>query len=287
MSVLLPSTATSDSSTSGFDALLGAARDRYLGDGHRRVALSMSDLLPVDASTFSASASISYPKDWSTKAGQERSPHLSTVDALRIVGVVMNSPVMAAHLANGYTLERSLTIRAGARPWEDLARVPISTSLREAADRSALLVQHTIGSLRVDSEWVPSADRPTVADTWEAGTASEIQLLAGSRVRCTYERRTPAPEIISLLEAMMLTAQMSQVALYQGDAERRNRSGNMWMRRAGFVRDVRQWRRTAPVEVELLNERQLLVGGQTIRTAEVLARDVFGVQVTASLATGS
>jgi len=286
MSILLPPTAL-EPTDHGFDALLGPARSRYLGDGHRRVDLHMSVPEQIDEGTVASSASISYPNDWSTKAGQERSPHLSTVDALRIAGSVMKSPLVAAGVASRYTLERSLTVRAGARPWEDLAHVPVTTRIREATDFSALHVHHTIGSLRVDSEWVPAAARPVVADTWEAGAASEIQLTAGALVRCRYERRSAAHEMISFLEAMMLTAQMSQVALYGGDAERRDRSGNMWMRRSGFVRDMYQWRRAASVEVELLNQRELLVGDQTIRTADVLARDVFGVQVTASLATGS
>lgn len=150
-----------------------------------------------------------------------------------------------------------------------------------------LRLQHTIGSLKVVSDWELPNHTQSIRDDWEAGQAIAVRLSANDCVECTYDRTAAVPSPMSFLEAMMLTAQMAQVALYAGDTARREASGNMWMRRAHFVR--RRWAldQTQHVIARLENRRELSVGGRQIGTAEVRADDVFGIQVTASLASGS
>jgi hypothetical protein len=271
----------------GFDALLGSARDRFLGDGHRRVSLDVVELVAVDDETVAGMARVIYPHDWSLKGGVSREAHLSTVDAIRVAGAVRSALTTTAMTWLGeYGYERSLSVRAGARPFTGLGAVPVRTTV-DRPDADIVRLVHSVGSLKVESEWT-RAEPPTLADDdWQAGIATNVRLMTDSRVNCTYERKTATLSTVSFLEVMMLTAQMSQVALYQGDAERRARSGNMWMRRAGFVRHTPTPQRVAAIELQLLNRRELTVGGRAVGTADVLAEDVFGVQVTASLATGA
>lgn len=283
-SLPVPEPAASDV---GFDAFLGTARDRFLGDGHRRVSLEMLDLVTTADAAADGVARVIYPLDWSLKAGAAREAHLSTVDAIRIAGAV-RSALAADRMSwlGEYGYERSLIVRAGARPFTDLNSVPIRTAVERPAPDTVRLL-HSVGSLKVQSEWTRSRPPTLADDDWRTGEATRVQLATDSRVSCTYERRTSVLSSVSFLEVMMLTAQMSQVALYQGDAERRARSGNMWMRRAAFHRHTPTPRRVAVVELELLNRRELTVGGRVVGTADVVANDVFGVQVTASLATGA
>lgn len=274
-------------SAAGFDAFLGASRDRFLGDGHRRVSLEMVDLVTTNDATAEGMARLAYPLDWSLKAGTAREAHLSTVDAIRVAGVV-RSALTAGSMSwlGDYGHERSLSVRAGARPFTELDAVPVRTAV-ERTDSDTVRLIHNVGSLKVESEWTRS-EPPTVADDdWRAGNATQVRLVTESRVSCAYERNTSGLSTVSFLEVMMLTAQMSQVALYQGDADQRARSGNMWMRRAAFVRHTPTPRRLAAVELELLNRRDLTVGDRVVSTADVVADDVFGVQVNASLAIGA
>lgn len=117
--------------------------------------------------------------------------------------------------------------------------------------------------------------------------ASDIDLGPQSTVRCRYKRRAAAGGLISFTEVLMLTAQMSQVVLYNGDARRREQTGNMWMRRATFSRRAFATAAAGTVGLALSNRRELHIDGRTIETADVLADDVFGVHVTASLAVGA
>lgn len=56
------------------------------------------------------------------------------------------------------------------------------------------------------------------------------------------------------------------------------------MRRASFERLQTRAPRQQELELRLHNRRVLVVNGEPVETAEVLAENVFGVYVTASLA---
>lgn len=271
----------------GFDAYLGDARNRYLGEGFRRVETHLSDLVAVDEHTVRSIARVAYPQNWSLKGGVARAPHLSTVDAIRVANDVRLS-LMRQQLPwlGDYGYERSLTVRAGARPCTDLDAVPVESEISQP-DADTVRLRHTIGTLKVDAEWTRMDQPLLIDDAWGAGSATNVRLTTDARVSCFYERRTASLSVVSFLEVMMLAAQMSQVALYEGDAERRARSGNMWMRRAGFIRHTPTPQRSASVGLELRNRREIAVGGHPVDTADVVADDMFGVQVTASLATGA
>lgn len=284
MSLVLDPSTVKTSTDHGFDALLGSADDRYLGEGHRRVGLTLGMLNQISNSEFSTTAQLTYPPDWSTKAGASRTAHLSTVDAIRIAGHLHRSLALQVPMLAQFSAERSLTVRAGSRPWEALDDVPVQTEVLQTERDGAVRLQHKIGSLKVLSDWEKPGQALPTADAWAAGQVSGVRLLPDDRVECVYERTTERDASMPFLEAMMLTAQMAQVALYSGDAARRDASGNMWMRRAQFVR--RQWSsdRMQLIVARLENRRELTVGGRQIGTADVHADNVFGIQVNASLA---
>jgi len=269
----------------GFDNRLGDAATRYLGEGHRRVLLDVSTPVPEQEDTFNSVATLRYPDDWSVKAGQRREPHLSTIDAIRIATSVTNGIVVQhlPHLA-GYALEQTLSVRAGARPWNELAAVPVRSVVRVGLDGRSLFAQHQVGSLRVESTWGAGTAAPISAGG-ESGRATSLRLGENDSATCEYTREEPCSAPMTFLEALTLTAQLSQVILYGGAPGARASSGNMWMRRAQFqrVRSV-----TAPqqhVTLSLRNRRLMTVGDSRIETTDVIAEDVFGIHVTAALAT--
>lgn len=271
----------------GFDAFLGAARNRFLGNGHRRVTLELIDLQAVSSTAAESAARVIYPHDWSLKAGESREAHLSTVDAIR-VAEEMRSALAAGPMQwlSEYEHERSLTVRAGAKPFTELDVVPVRTMV-ERPDLEIVRLVHQVGSLRVETDWT-RAEPPTLVDSsWQAGNATRVVLADDFSVSCFYERKATTPAAVSFLEVLLLTAQMSQVALYQGDPIRRAQSGNMWMRRAHFLRNRWTTDVSQRVSARLDSQRDLTVGGRRFSTAEVRADDIFGVQVTASLASGS
>lgn len=271
----------------GFDRMLGASSRRYLGGGHARVSLYVTGVDQLSEDTFGASATVIYPRDWSVKEGQERTPHLSTVDAIRI-----------ADLTHGQLLKRyvpwlslyaasSLEVRAGAKPCETLEEVVVTSRVQGTSRDDAIVVCHKIGTLSVSVTWMRLADIPGI-ETSPAGRSDRVvdsvQLDGVDTATCQVSRCTVDSAEMHFVEALTLTAQLAQVVLYGGNAAAREGSQNMWMRRARFDRLSTPKKASQTVAVRLHNQRELSMGGDTIRTADVLAEDVCGIKVTASLA---
>lgn len=269
----------------GFDARLGDGTTRYLGEGHRRVLLDVSTPVHEQDDSFHSLASLSYPADWSVKAGQDREPHLSTIDAIRIATTVTNAIIVRhlPHLA-GYPLEQALSVRAGARPWTELAAVPVRSHVRVGSDGESLFTQHQVGSLRVESTW-GSGTAAAIAAGGDSGRATSLRLRDDDSATCDYAREQPCDTPMAFLEALTLTAQLSQVVLYGGTPGARASSGNMWMRRAQFRRLRSDTTHQQSVALSLRHRRVMTVGDTRIETTDVVAEDVFGIHVTAALAT--
>jgi len=115
---------------------LGPAASRFFGAGFRRVGHTLADLAvrPAPAGgEVTATAGIRYPEGWSVRDARDApKPHLSTIDTLTI----------AVQAAEAYLIQafglieadrrrmwlRSYTMRAGTKPQEDLAAVPVRGS---------------------------------------------------------------------------------------------------------------------------------------------------------------
>jgi hypothetical protein len=105
------------------DDYLGPAEGRFFGHGYRRVHYDLADGVTVDGGGVHARVGVSYPADWSRKAGAaDRVPHLSTLDAL-ILGARFAET--ALHTAYGLDAAqtrrawlRRVDIRAGNTPYE-------------------------------------------------------------------------------------------------------------------------------------------------------------------------
>lgn len=272
---------------SGFDRMLGASSRRYLGGGHARVSLQVTGMDRLSEDTFGASATIVYPRDWSVKVGQERTPHLSTVDAVRIAGLT-HGQLFKRHLPwLSLYAASSLEVRAGAKPCETLDQVVVTSRVHGNSRDDAIVICHKIGTLAVSVTWMRMAEAPGI-ETPAAGHVGRrvdlVELDGADTASCQISRPAGGPTEMPFVEALTLTAQLAQVVLYGGNAEAREGSKNMWMRRARFERLNTPEKASQTVTVRLHNQRELSVGGETIRTADVLAEDVCGIKVTASLA---
>lgn len=275
------------SEVDGFDQMLGASSRRYLGSGHNRVSLYVTDVNQLAEDTFGACATVIYPRDWSVKEGQERQPHLSTVDALRIADIT-HKQILDTHLPwLSCYVASSLEVRAGAKPCETLDEVAVVSRIQGTPGDDVVVLAHKVGTLAVAVTWTRQAEdkrgKTPPANQFVASIDS-VQLDGAATATCRVRRDKAGPAELPFVEALTLTAQLAQVVLYGGDSASRETSSNMWMRRARFDRLDTPGAVTSHVAVRLHDQRELSVGGQAIRTAEVLALDVFGIKVTASLA---
>lgn len=144
---------------------LGPAEGRYFGSGFRRVRQRLTAIALTggpESTRATATASVGYPGDWSAKGTGGLVPHLSTIDAL-----VLAARTAELLLTHAYGLDagarsrmwlRRVVIRAGDRPQEDLARLPVHGTARPAESVAVAdglrtsVVGVTIGSMDVRCE---------------------------------------------------------------------------------------------------------------------------------------
>jgi avirulence D protein (AvrD) len=148
------------------DDYLGPGENRFFARGYQRADYHVRDITvapsPGSEPAVRALVDVGYPVDWSTKAGIDQRPHLSTVDAL-----VLGVQLAELHLARGYGLTgaeragarlRKAVLRAGGAPQQDLRGIQLSARLmkkeRIPGAASSLLSVYgcTVGNLRVRCE---------------------------------------------------------------------------------------------------------------------------------------
>lgn len=170
------------------DDYLGPGEKRFFGSGYRRVRHQVTDLtVTTDGEGegepgVSATVTVEYPHDWSTKGGVDMRPHLSSVDIL-----VLGAQLSEAYLTHVRGLDdadrrsswlRSVRLRAGLEPQEDLVGLPATASLRQVhpvpgdPGRAVSIFDTRVGAMRarceiehpVGDEWSGQASYPRIDD---------------------------------------------------------------------------------------------------------------------------
>jgi hypothetical protein len=121
------------------DDYLGPGDRRFFGSGYRRVRHQVTGVTvgagPTGGPVVSATAGVEYPHDWSTKAGVDMRPHLSSVDML-----VLGTQLSEVFLTHVHGLDdadrrsawlRAVKLRAGLEPQEELTGLPATATRRE------------------------------------------------------------------------------------------------------------------------------------------------------------
>jgi hypothetical protein len=265
------------STAASIDDLLGPASARFFGAGYRAVRHEVSELVhevPLSGGPrVRGTAAVRYPAEWSTKGARSFAPHVSSIDAF-VLGTQLAEVLLATVLGLGreereLSWVRSVDLRSGPRPQEDLAAVPLSAGVVATADGPGtptatvearvgtitvrLVVAHppcaparaVAGPLRLDELLGPASGR-----FHACGYASSSQDLAdvvldedgrgvGAAVQPSPDRASgPWHDLgaryrpsVTFVDAIVGLAQLSEVLLYALDAVDRARSNTMWMRR--------------------------------------------------------
>lgn len=314
------------------DDCLGPSATRFFGEGFRRVGVRLRDVAvrPAPAGgTVAATAEVRYPAGWSVRDAHDAPrPHLSTIDTL-VIGV----QVAEAYLTHTFGLleadrrrmwVRNYTMRAGTKPQEDLAAVPVSgTALYTVPALGGLgqavtSFEVAIGVMRIGFD-VEHDLRAAVPAPAPAGWADAEDLLGPAEERyfgrgfVRRPQRISAVEVdpangrttalvavgsegsgtgfaadyepaLSMVDAIVATAQLAQAAMYGVDGVERKQTGTLWMRRLGMTARTPHQPLGNPFVSSLsVRRKQLERGGASWRMYEVLA-SFQGIEATASLA---
>jgi hypothetical protein len=181
---------------SSMNDCLGPATHRFFGEGFKRVHRRMTGIHVCggngELARVRASAGVSCPKDWSTKAtSPELRPHLSSVDSLLFGVQLAEIALTRRYDMTGDQRRRSwvrrIELRAGARPLENLDDIPVyAEQISWEAVPGTLcghvsVVECKIGPMRVRCEIEHPADGTPVSE--DAFFANEDDILGDTGCR--------------------------------------------------------------------------------------------------------
>lgn len=327
------------------DACLGPGDSRFFGSGYTRVGQELRQLCvnrsAAPGSLITGRASLRYPDDWSRKAaGRELRPHLSSIDALvfavSLAEVHVNVARDLTSSQQRRTWVRSVRIRAGSGPHEELDDFPVRAQLRVTVGAGPELFADAVNGL-LTSEYhcqigtlVVRCRLAHAAGTPSFGAASAdfdrlddvlgpapmrhygsrykthrlhaddvgVDLAAGlvrARQHVTVDavnetdghgaEAAYAPSV-SLVDALVGTAQLAQTLLYAQDRMVRTHSNTLWMRRLSIdaITPVRPVGEPFPVEVRVAKNQLLYQGGSEWRAVDLTVSDFAGINGACSLA---
>jgi hypothetical protein len=198
------------------DDILGPSESRFFSAGYKRIGHDVRDVWfgrrPEFGSThaeraaggarISATASLSYPGNWSIKSKKTQlRPHLSTIDALALAVQLAEASLVYRHRLTTEQRRRMwvrrVTMKAGTQPVEDLDALPIeAVALRTertghgagaGAGEWCTAFSANIGSLKVDLEIEHEESfmeiRPAFSETLEGILGPSDERYYGARYK--------------------------------------------------------------------------------------------------------
>ena len=299
-------------STKSVDDYLGPGDQRFFSAGYRRVDYLFGNVTAETANDCSGllttNIQLNYPGDWSRKVSRGAlRPHLSTIDAIMLAAQLGELYLTHAYRLDGQARQRmwvrSLRIRAGATPDEELEAVPLTIRPLKT-DGSTVVLDARIGAMRARCEIAgvvgePVADAAVYAGPEELlGSAEnryygtgftkrghridELSIDVADRSATASVSYTgddvgtaglggayqPAPTMIDLFATSL---QLAQILLYETDGMSRGESNTLWMRGTDLVVDGPQGTLKAgePLRTSLRDLDLLTMNGALWRTADI------------------
>ncbi|MFZ2172541.1 MAG: AvrD family protein [Rhodococcus sp. (in: high G+C Gram-positive bacteria)] len=221
-----------------------------------------------------AVAVLDYPRRWSEKGSKELAPHVSSIDTVALAAALLEAALGYTRRLDpdeqAQVWVSHAKVSAGTRPEEDLHRVPVSAVVTGVEQLPAGTVATTatfrVGQLRgtmtlihpagageqhrggTDRVPGPSAQvLPFYLGGYKSHTLTARDLTVDSdSVTATVEididttttfggAETAWPRSVSVIDAVLGAAQLSQVLLYRLDGVDRTTSNTLWMRKLELV----------------------------------------------------
>lgn len=293
---------------------LGPAEGRYFGAGYRRVEHQFPE--PSSGWEGPRQGAVYYPADWSLDAdGTQRTPHLSSVDAIVLPLLLCrhNDPLLADALKPASWRIQGIELKAGSSPWTDLGRVPVEVLSPPAWNAGFPVgIGAKVGNIRVriDLSKEDQGGHGTKNDDRACSPNSIRDLRTGPaagdcRVRQSAMMR---PELHSVhedwsselddngkgsgeeslptaIDYFVLMGQLTQALIYAAYATDRAHISNVWMRSIRMsLQETSLTSNPFQATTTLLRDAEIKVGKERIRSLTIQSRTSHGVSAEALVA---
>ena len=280
---------------SQFEAVLGPPATRYFGGGFRRITQHAELCSAAEEDGNLALRGIGrarYPADWSLDAsGRPREIHLSTFDALALVGLLIVQAAPGSSRANELARGsiRSFSIRAPGRAISvtDRVKVTVECSAPDVA-LGMWKVRARVAGFSINLDVAAEAHIRGTIDEQVLNHTQTGPLLngrmiskAGSKVQTMHELATPA-FALSCTEEMAMFGELSQFAVYTVKEVDRRMIPNLWLRSLSLVRSDQRPNLRISAVTEIRHDRLLRSADGPLVDLRLHSRTDYGTSVDAA-----
>lgn len=248
------------------DELLGEAKNRYFGSGYLRTGYSYAQPDDSDRGDLNFVASVIYPQDWSVKKGVPQDAHLSTVDAIYLAAMGAEEALKRAFgkdLTGLQPVLESLSLKSGSEAHIDLDTVGVFAHVKSPEGdignpMNGVDVEGIVGNMKfsarfsltllasaANDETYSVAGAASLLGMHEAracersfagGASTLVDVEATDNFRSISSRLSRVHGGLSVALAVVIPAQLAQVAIYMSEGGRRDGSNTLWMRNYSIER---------------------------------------------------
>lgn len=284
---------------STIDHALGSPKGRYFGQGHRRSVYSFTPTSVFQGGVAGICA-VQQEGLWSEKDTGTVSRHLSTIDAVSLAGLALESVFHLEPVNIEALFVTEVSIRAGAAATEDLNAVPLEATVVWNLATRAFDCAVTVGTMRLTMA-VESVAAPIFTATSEGEPKffaqhlqSRFQHISDIDINCDAgnmqaklgalaAQRGPTGhysglqsahfELFSISEAIVCLAQLAQTMAYEFDQISRDESAVFWLRRLSVSLTAPRLRvgQIIAVDIQVARSSELRIAGEPWRTLRLTA----------------
>lgn len=232
--------------------ILGNYDTRYFGAGHKHTTYAMTDVKKNTKGNYTAIASLDLNTDkWSTKNGVQQVAHVSTIDAVALSCLIIETAIAPLNLDNYFI--HKFDFKAGSSAIEDIKNIDMEVT-KLNFDDPIISFKTVLEGIKVSivlkkSEFYKQshykfADYDSFLDNHLKDTYLDIDKInyLGNSGLSTSINRKRNPQVIyhglgsciqdhlSILEWLVVFSQIGEIMAYNYDHITRQCSNNLWMK---------------------------------------------------------
>lgn len=268
------------------DLVLGDRADRYFGDGHttaRRTVQILKRERRVEGEGFIWQAAVECDSAWSSKAGIQQRPHLTTIDVIELALQCLHSavPNKAPSASRQACRLHCMRIMAGTVPVEgDLSSLVIAGLFYDTSDDLRLLelqianmkvtIGYSLGVRQCDEFESTERQKCALRDVFLHRNDHDSENMIGGAVLCAHQ--TLLSGAWSLSSCFAGTLQLGQALLYELDGIQRDETNTLWMKRTAVIvtNAAPRFEDPQPIHVRLRNARKYSKANGEWRRADIV-----------------
>ena len=268
-------------STYSIDDLLGDCKNRYFGNGYKKIFHDVISINSSDGINWISHISVSKCSNWSIKNKVAQVQHVSSIDSLVITQKVFNCILSKIeNNCDDYVLT-DFDIKTGTSPIENIDDINVKFKLEKQNEK--YILSGIIGNMKVKSEFekCPEQYKNTFSEYKSINNQiNEIIFQNNDYLICNYKPEATSDISVYLVSWLTVFAQLGEVLVFNAANVSREESKNFWVRKLHLhlnKEKLLKSNHSDELELKVIKNRELRKNDGIWHTFEMAGIDKFNL----------